>query len=89
MKYCTGTYKQVYYQLIAPIFDFTVLLHVSATACSHPQGATLFKDIYSTNVHGAYTERLHIGFSTLLNHEESPSSQDVWMQHFKRLIFFL
>ena len=46
MKYCTGTYKQVYYQLIAPIFDFTVLLHVSATTRSHLQGATILKVIY-------------------------------------------
>lgn len=38
-------YKQFYLQLIAQYL--VVLLHVSATKCSHPQGATVFDNIRS------------------------------------------
>ena len=38
----TITHKQVYYQIIARIFDFTIVLHVSATTCSHIQRHTAF-----------------------------------------------
>jgi hypothetical protein len=39
----TVLYKQFYLQLIAQYLVF--LLHVSATKCSHPQGATVFDNI--------------------------------------------
>ena len=38
----TITHKQVYYQIIARIFDFTIVLHVSATTCSYIQRHTAF-----------------------------------------------
>jgi len=45
IKCCTETYKQVYYQLFATIFDITLPLHVSATVCSHLPGTVLLEDI--------------------------------------------
>jgi len=73
------------------MFDFTVLLHVSATSCSHLHGATMCNDveIYRMIVLGTHEESLNIVFCTTLNPEENPAFRGVWMQHFKLLLFFL
>jgi hypothetical protein len=50
VKYCSGKYricKQVYNQRTAPIFDLQKYSYMfSATIRSHPQGASVLKDIY-------------------------------------------